>query len=113
MGRSRRRRPRFASVDVESSLAGPFGPWRDLGTWQLERGADGSVTPLVLAEPTWARYLRFSAVGGTKSEYTWDMPATLRVIERESDADYRTILGEWGVGQPGRPVRVAPTARGR
>ena len=94
---------RFASVDVESSLAGPFGPWRDLGTWQLERGADGAVTPLLLEEPTWTRYLRFSAVGGTKSEYTWDMPATLRVIERASDDDYRTILGEWGLDSPDGP----------
>jgi Mg-chelatase subunit ChlD len=31
------------------------------------------------------------------------MPATLRVIERATDAEYRTILGEWGVDSPQGP----------
>ena len=94
---------RFDRVDVAASLAGPFGPWRELGTWQLERGADGTVAPMVLPEPVWARYLRFSAIGGDKSGYTWDMPATLRVIERASGPEYRTVLGEWGADSPDGP----------
>ena len=31
------------------------------------------------------------------------MPATLRVIERATDADYRSILGEWGTDSPPAP----------
>ncbi len=94
---------RFDRVDIAASEAGPFGPWQDLGTWQLERGSDGAVAPMALPEPVWARYLRFSAVGGGKSGYMWDMPATLRVIERASDAEYRTVMGEWGADSPDGP----------
>ena len=94
---------RFDRVDVSASLVSPVGPWRDLGTWQLERAADGGVTPMTLAEPTWARYLRFSGVGGSKTSYTFDLPATLRVIERDSAAEYRSILGEWGTDRPAGP----------
>ena len=56
-----------------------------------------------MTEPTWARYLRFSAVGGSKSEYTWDMPATLRVIERDSGRRVPHHPGRVGGGRPAGP----------
>jgi Mg-chelatase subunit ChlD len=94
---------RFDRLDVSASLVSPVGPWRDLGTWQLDRAADGSVAPLTLAEQTWVRYLRFSGVGGSKTSYTFELPATVRVLERDSDAEYRSILGEWGTDRPAGP----------
>ena len=51
---------RFPSVDVQVSVESPLGPWQDVGTWQLERAADGSVAPFTFDPPTWARFIRLS-----------------------------------------------------
>jgi hypothetical protein len=92
---------RFDEVEVSVSTESPVGPWTPLGTWQLEREASGAVTPFELANPTWARYVRFQVTASTLAEiattgFTWEFPTTIRVIERATDDDYRSILGEWG-----------------
>ena len=94
---------RFAAVEVEASLEGAAGPWRPLGTWTLERAGDGTVAPFVLPEPAWARYLRFTGQGPRKETSFWDPPATIRVLEHPTDGGYRSILGEWGAGEPVGP----------
>ena len=87
--------PGACQVDV--SLDGPMGPWQPLGTWSLDRATDGSVTPLTLPEATWASFIRFTLDAPTTVS-SWEMPSTLRMLERPPDAQYRSILGEWGMG---------------
>ena len=77
----------------------PLGPWQDVGTWDLTRAADGSVTPFVLPGSTWARYVRFAGAGPAETGYR-EMPTTIRVIERLTDASYRSIVGAWGRNDP-------------
>ena len=87
-------------VTVEVSTGSPTGPWQPLGTWQLTRAADGSVAQFVLAEPTWARFVRFAPQGPSLEDTEWAMPATLRIRERATDATYRSVLAEWGMASP-------------
>lgn len=89
---------RMNSVDLAISTVGPSGPWVDAGTWTLHRAADGSVTPFTFADPTWVRFLRFIGSPIPKDGSSMELPATLRAIERPTDATYRSILGEWGQG---------------
>jgi Mg-chelatase subunit ChlD len=86
---------RFTDVELSVSLESPVGPWQPLGTWKLERNGD-RVTPYLLPEPTWARYVRFAAGGPERRAETWEIPATIRIIERSIGGSYRSILGEWG-----------------
>ena len=46
---------RLRRVAVAVSVDGPAGPWQDVGIWELERTADGSVAPFAFEQPTWAR----------------------------------------------------------
>ena len=89
---------RMKQVDVAVSGAGPSGPWIDVGTWTLRRAADGSVAPFTFVEPTWVRFLRFMGSPIPKGAVSMELPATLRVIERPTDATYRSVLGQWGQG---------------
>jgi Mg-chelatase subunit ChlD len=86
---------RLQQAVVFVSMQGPTGPWRLAGAWDLARASDGSVTPFAFEDPMWARYLRLTGVAPLEAE-ALELPATLRVIERATDADYRSILGEWG-----------------
>ena len=86
--------PRLNSVQVSISMDGAAGPWEALGTWTLDRAA-GSPPPFVLEEPVWARFVRFVSTEA-ESAGRWEMPDTLRVLERSVDAEYRSILAEWG-----------------
>ncbi len=90
---------RFTDLAVEVSTDDALGPWVPVGEWQLERAADGSVSPFVFAAPTWARFIRFTGQGPAEKGY-WEMPATLRVLERPVGDDYRSILGAWGRNDP-------------
>lgn len=94
---------RLRRVKVELSLDGPVGPWQALGTWELERAADGSVTPLVLDHPTWVRYLRFTTKSPGKDWGSLELPGDLAVIEVPSGPGYRSILGAWGAAEPAGP----------
>ena len=97
---------RARRVTVEVSTRSPLGPWQALGTWDLERADDGSVSPLTLDTPTWARYLRFSARGPRTEGAAWELPGRLSVIERPTDAEYRSILAEWGQSRPVGPFEL-------
>ncbi len=89
---------RFTRLEVALSLDGAAGPWTSVGTWTLDRAADGTVSPFVFPEPTWARYVRFTGSGPRKAWSPWDPPSTIRAIERPTDAAYRSAVGEWGAG---------------
>ena len=86
----------FDAVEVSVSMDSPSGPWLPLASWQLDRSG-GAVAPLTFETPVWARYLRFQAAGLPPRTY-YTFPQILRVIEQAPGADYRSILGEWGVG---------------
>ncbi len=91
-------RPAHVALDV--SVDSPTGPWRSTGTWSLDRAEDGSVAPFVLPVPTWARFIRLTPDAPTDADSSWEMPSTLRVMERPTDDQYRSVLGEWGMGSP-------------
>jgi hypothetical protein len=94
---------RFKEVSVELSMEGPAGPWLPAGTWALDRAADGSVAPFTFPEPTWARSVKLTGQGPRKEDSAWDPPSTIRILERATGSDYRSILGEWGSGEPVGP----------
>jgi len=101
---------RVDAVDVEVGLNGPLGPWQGLGTWTFERRPDGSVVPFDLDEPTWARFVRLTAPLPTEKKRV-EFPATVEVIERATDDEYRSILGEWGYTSNRGPYEwLVPTA---
>jgi hypothetical protein len=83
---------RFSRVAVSASLDSPVGPWHPLAEWELE-GAETAV--LELEQPTWARFLKFTAPGPASLQWR-SAPETLRVWERPTDDAYRSILTEWG-----------------
>jgi len=86
---------RFTEVTVSVSLDGPVGPWTELGTWDV--AGDGPRT-WALDAPTWARYLRFDARGHDPEARSLYPPVQIRVLERPTDAGYRSALGAWGFG---------------
>jgi len=94
---------RLETVDVSVSRRGPFGPWESLGGWSLSRAAGGDVAPFVLDDPAWVRYLRLSSRAPVEAREL-ELPATLRVIERRTDDEYRSILGEWGYTSAAGPL---------
>ena len=91
---------RFSAVEVEVALESPLGPWQGLGTWRLDRAADGTVPPFDLADPTWARFVRLRAIGSMDVESRWELPGKVWVLERPTDDVYRSILGQWGQSSP-------------
>ncbi len=96
----------FEEIEVAASTESPLGPWETLATWRL--GGDG-VERLTLGEPAWARFVRFTA-GDLRPQTPYRYPETLRIFEQGADADYRSILGEWGfmsrraIFEAGRPA---------
>jgi hypothetical protein len=83
----------FDRLNVAISTDGPFGPWREMGTWTL---ATEGVSRLDLPAPSWARFVRFTVPQPSAVEATWPFPRALHIQERASGADYLSILGEWG-----------------
>jgi hypothetical protein len=83
---------RFGRVAVSVSLDSPAGPWLPLAEWEFS-GAETEV--LDLEQPTWARFLKFTAPG-PESIQTGSAPETLRVWEQPTGDAYRSILSEWG-----------------
>jgi hypothetical protein len=102
----------FTEVTVFASLAGPIGPWTELGTFPV---AATGTSAWSLADAPWVRYLRFDARGHDPAVRTLAPPDVLRVWERPASADYRSALGAWGfdtseatfehaVGRPAAPT---------
>ena len=58
---------RFPAVDIAISTDSALGPWQELGTWRLDRAADGTLPPFAFPEPTWARFVRFTAPSPTET----------------------------------------------
>jgi Mg-chelatase subunit ChlD len=83
---------KFKQVSLSVSVDSPLGPWQALGDWDLSNATSPAVYEL--EKPVWARYVKFSATSGG-TEYTYN-PAVIRIWERPVDADYLSILGEWG-----------------
>jgi hypothetical protein len=98
---------RFERLDVAISEDGPLGPYREVGAWELERAADGSVTPFVLDAPTWARFVRFTTEPTSKTARSIELPAALRILEAPTDEGYRSILGQWGLGERAGPLEAS------
>lgn len=84
----------FPAVIIDASTETPLGPWTRIGEWKL---GEGKPSTKKFDKPIWARFLRFTSTGkaGEGGE-TLQFPTKLRVLERASDANYRSILGEWG-----------------
>ncbi|MDH3532485.1 MAG: VWA domain-containing protein, partial [Gammaproteobacteria bacterium] len=82
-----------ASVAVSASTDSAVGPWLPLGEIDL---ADGRVEGrLELAQPAWARFVRFTATRkeGGRGPYA---PDAIRIWERPTGDTYRSVLTEWG-----------------
>ena len=86
---------RFANVAVSTSMESPVGPWTPLAGWTLNAGGKST---LELEQPAWARFVRFAATGPDSLQWR-AAPETLRILERATGEDYRSILGEWGHGR--------------
>jgi hypothetical protein len=87
---------RLQRLDVEIATTSPIGPWSSIGTWRLDRSADGSIAPFPMSEDAWVRFIRFTSSPVRKDTDAIDLPAALRVIEHATDDRYWSILGEWG-----------------
>jgi hypothetical protein len=83
----------FATVAVAASTESSVGPWQPLGEFDLSDGrVEGS---LELAAPTWARFVRFTATRKEDGRTPY-IPDVIRVWERPTDDEYRSVLTEWG-----------------
>jgi Mg-chelatase subunit ChlD len=101
---------RARRVTVEVGTVSPLGPWRPVGTWELDRAADGTIAPFVFDTPTWVRYLRFTARGPRTKGTAWELPGRISVLERPTDDTYRSILAEWGQSRPVGPYELLEPA---
>ena len=82
---------RIHRVEVGVSATSPAGPFEPLGTWNVDEGA------WTLDAPVWARYLRFFAPAGDGEQPRRVLfPDAIVAYERSPDADYRSVVGEWG-----------------
>lgn len=85
---------RFSKVTVAVSLESPFGPWKTLGTWDLSASPPFDTT-IMLGGPTWARFVKFTAPQPDQTNKPVT-PYQIRIWERATGDDYRSILAEWG-----------------
>ncbi|MGA9573764.1 MAG: VWA domain-containing protein [Lysobacterales bacterium] len=84
----------FIKVTVSASLGSPVGPWRELGEMDLSGAKNGAT--LVLQAPEWVRFVRFTAHLDLEGAAHSEEPGSLRIWERPSGDDYRSVLSEWG-----------------
>ena len=80
-------------VTVSVSIDSPIGPWQTVGEWSLPAGEPASVFDL--EAPAWARFVRFSVAGSAGAKW-YALPDALRIWERPTENEYRSILTEWG-----------------
>ena len=83
----------FGPVTVSTSIESPVGPWSPLGKIDLSDARQ--VGSLELPAPVWARFVRFTTrrLPDSASPHA---PDVIRVWERPTDGDYRSVLTEWG-----------------
>jgi outer membrane protein OmpA-like peptidoglycan-associated protein len=87
--------PGLRTVAVSVSTEGPVGPWKELTKWQIALDAKGRAA-FDLAEPVWARFVKFAAAAPVAQTSELLYPKQIRIFERATDDTYRSILGEWG-----------------
>ncbi|MGD8679109.1 MAG: peptidoglycan-binding protein [Lysobacterales bacterium] len=94
----------LAKVSVAVSTGSPVGPWQTIG--ELTPGVSQEPAVLNLDRPVWARFVKYSGVprgdGGVVAA-----PGQLRIWERPTDSQYRTVLGEWGYAEGRGPYELA------
>jgi len=84
---------KIQKVSVTVSRESPVGPWQPIGDWNL---AGGTAPPVfTFDEPTWARFVKLSVAGPDQLK-THALPEVLRIWERATGDEYRSILAEWG-----------------
>ncbi|MBA2667859.1 MAG: VWA domain-containing protein [Trueperaceae bacterium] len=81
---------RMGAVEVAVSTGDALGPFTSLGTWRPHEQPTWRFD-----DPTWARFVRFTA-SGFEPRATIEYPAAVRVFEHPAGPEYRSILGEWG-----------------
>ena len=88
-------RPEFAfeKVTVSVSTESPIGPWKSAG--EFDPGFEPGTTTLQFDSPVWARFVRFTGLPQGDSEHRL-RPSIIRIWERPSGPDYRSVLAEWG-----------------
>ena len=84
---------KLRQVALSVSIDSPLGPWQPIGEWDLANS--GSPAVFELDHPVWSRYVKFSASGGSETGHA-EAPAMIRIWERPTDDEYRSILAEWG-----------------
>jgi Mg-chelatase subunit ChlD len=83
---------RIAAVELAVSTDSPLGPWTPVASWTLAGGGPKRHT---LDAPVWARFVRYSTATVDRDQH-FEAPGALRILEQPADAEYRSILGEWG-----------------
>lgn len=88
-------RPEFAfgKVTVAVSTESPIGPWKPAG--EFDAGFEAGTTTLQIDPPIWARFVRFTGLPQGDSEHR-QRPEVIRIWERPTGPDYRSVLAEWG-----------------
>lgn len=84
---------RFDRVSIAASLESPVGPWQPLGEFALSDSEP--LSTLELDAPAWARFIRLSAARKPQAPPSWG-PDVIRIFERSTGDDYRSIVSEWG-----------------
>lgn len=98
----------IGEVEIATAPDSPLGPWTSVGTFKLDRGsadAEGWMS-FRLAAPVWGRFVRFSVSSRSNERLRLAIPGGLRILEQPSNASYRSILTEWGDGNPGGPFEA-------
>ena len=85
----------LTKVEVAVSTESPTGPWTPVASWSIT-AKNGSSTTLDLAQPVWARFVRFSTTEPKNAVQYWKLAESIRIYERPADATYRSVVGEWG-----------------
>lgn len=83
----------FANVAVSASTESPVGPWSPLGEIDL---SDGRIeASLELSAPAWARFVKLTATRFETGQTPF-APDVIRIWERPTDNEYRSVITEWG-----------------
>ncbi len=83
--------------EVFVSQHSPVGPWQAVGQWDMQ--AKPSIR---FEKPIWARYVRFLARTDSSNtgKFQYVMPPeTIAIFEQPVGKGYRSITGEWGLGE--------------
>lgn len=83
----------FEKVTVAVSTESPIGPWKPAG--EFDPGFEPGTATLQFDSPVWARFVKFTGLPQGDSEIRL-RPNVIRIWERPTGPDYRSLLAEWG-----------------